>query len=201
MCYPPHQYCQHHSCSSKGTLLDEISFSNASPVPRSTGQKDISMQDNHIHNTLQPPIICNTIQSIHPKVEQDFQQLVSKTEDKKRHDGLLSLLHRFHIIFDTTKHNIANTPINHVINTLPHSPPAQRSYPQPNIEEPMYKICQEFLKAGLISESCSPYAAPALFVKKSDGKNRLVSDYKKLNLVPRKDLSPLPNMEDTIQKL
>ncbi|CAF1194496.1 unnamed protein product, partial [Didymodactylos carnosus] len=201
MCYRPHQYCQHHSCSSKGTLLGETSFSDTSPVPRSTGQKDISTQDNHIYNTIQPPIICNTIQSIHPKVEHDIQQLVSKTEDKKRHDDLLSLLHRFHIIFDTTKHNIANTPINHVINTLPHSPPAQRPYPQPNTEESMYKICQEFLKAGLISESHSPYAAPALLVKKSDGKDRLVIDYKKLNLVTIKDSSPLPNMEDTIQKL
>ncbi|CAF1172496.1 unnamed protein product [Didymodactylos carnosus] len=176
MCYPPHQYCQHHPCSSKGTLLGETSFSDTSSVPRSTGQKDISTQDNHIYNTIQPPIICNTIQSIHPKVEHDIQQLVSKTEDKNRHDDLLSLLHRFHIIFDTTKHNIANTPINHVINTLPHSPPAQRPYPQPNTEESMYKICQEFLKAGLISESHSPYAAPALLVKKSDGKDRLVID-------------------------
>ncbi|CAF1179925.1 unnamed protein product, partial [Didymodactylos carnosus] len=201
MCYPPHQYCQHYSCSSKGTLLGETSFSDASPVPRSTEQKDISTQDNHIHNTIQPPIICNRIQSIHPKVEQDIQQLVSKTEDKKRHDDLPSLLHRFHIIFDTTKHNIANTPINHVINTLPHSPPAQRPYPQPNTEESMYKICQEFLKAGLISEFHSRYAAPALLLKKSDGKNRLVIDYKKLNLVTIKDLSPFPNMENTIQKL
>ncbi|CAF1641274.1 unnamed protein product, partial [Rotaria magnacalcarata] len=42
-------------------------------------------------------------------------------------------------IFDTTKHNIARTPIPHVINTIPHSPPASRPYPQPDKEEAMYK--------------------------------------------------------------
>ncbi|CAF4618796.1 unnamed protein product [Rotaria magnacalcarata] len=60
---------------------------------------------------------------------------------------------------------------------------------------------QEFLKAGLISESHSPYAAPAILVKKKDGSYRFVVDYKKLNLITIKDSSPLPNMEDTIRKL
>ncbi|CAF4507246.1 unnamed protein product, partial [Didymodactylos carnosus] len=65
----------------------------------------------------------------------------------------------------------------------------------------MYKIIQEFLKAGLITESNSPYAALAILVKKKDGNHRLVIDYKKLNLLTIKDSSPLPNMEDTIRKL
>ncbi|CAF4545285.1 unnamed protein product, partial [Rotaria magnacalcarata] len=93
------------------------------------------------------------------------------------------------------------TPIPHVINTIPHSPPASRAYPQPDREEVMYELIQEFLKAGLISESHSPYAAPAMLIKKKDNSFRLVVDYKKLNAITIKDSSPLPNMEDTIFKL
>ncbi|CAF4448439.1 unnamed protein product, partial [Rotaria magnacalcarata] len=108
---------------------------------------------------------------------------------------------RFHTAFDATKHNIARTRIHHVINTIPHSPPASRPYPQPDTEEAMYKLIQEFLKAGLITASHSPYAAPAILVKKKDKSFRLVVDYKRLNAITIKDSSPLPNMEDTIQKL
>ncbi len=62
-------------------------------------------------------------------------------------------------------------------------------------------VRQEFINANLITESHSPYAAPAFLVKKHDGTHRLVVDYKKLNLITIKDSSPLPNMEDTIRKL
>ncbi|CAF4268197.1 unnamed protein product, partial [Rotaria magnacalcarata] len=104
-------------------------------------------------------------------------------------------------IFDTTKYNIARTPIPHVINTIPHSPPASRPYPQPDKEDAMYKLVQEFLEAGLITESNSPYAAPAILLKKKDNSFRFVVDYKRLNAITIKDSSPLPNMEDTVQKL
>ncbi|CAF4307187.1 unnamed protein product, partial [Rotaria magnacalcarata] len=39
--------------------------------------------------------------------------------------------------FDITKHSIAHTRIEHVINTVPHSPPASRPYTQPDKEEAM----------------------------------------------------------------
>ncbi|CAF1633476.1 unnamed protein product, partial [Didymodactylos carnosus] len=97
--------------------------------------------------------------------------------------------------------NIAKTPISHIINTVPHSPPACRPYPQPRHEEALYNIIQEFLKAGLITESSSPYAASAMLVDKGDGKTRLVVDFKKLNRVTIKDSSPMPNMGETIRKL
>ena len=144
---------------------------------------------------------CNNIKSIHPTVDEHLHMLVNKLEDKSLQNDLYSLLVRFQSTFDVTKHNIANTPIQHVINTIPHSPPACKPYPQPDKEEPMYKLVQEFLQAGLIQESHSPYAAPAILVKKKDGSFRFVVDYKKLNLITIKDSSPLPNMEDTIRKL
>ena len=99
------------------------------------------------------------------------------------------------------QHNIAKTTIHHVINTIPHAPPACRPYPQPDKESDLYKLIQEFLQAGLIQESHSPYAAPAFLIKKKDGSFRFVVDYKKLNLITIKDSSPLPNMEETLRNL
>jgi predicted aspartyl protease len=99
------------------------------------------------HKYPNTQIFCNTIQSLNPAVETDIRALVQKINNKQQQDQLYSLLVRFHRIFDVTKHNIANTPINHVINTVPHSPPACRPYPQPDKEEAMYKLIQEFLQA------------------------------------------------------
>ena len=130
-----------------------------------------------------------------------LQRLIDHIGSADERDKLASLLYRFHDVFDTSKHNISSTSINHVIRTIPHSPPASKAYPNPDKEEALYKIIQEFLAAGLISESNSPYAAPAILVKKSDGTNRLVVDYKKLNLITIKDSSPLPNIEDVLRKL
>ncbi|CAF1281573.1 unnamed protein product [Rotaria magnacalcarata] len=146
-------------------------------------------------------VISNSPHFINPIVLQHIHSLVEKIPHNQQRQDLLSLLMRFHTAFDTTKHNIARTRIHHVINTIPHSPPASRPYPQPDTEEAMYKLIQEFLKAGLITASHSPYAAPAILVKKKDKSFRLVVDYKRLNAITIKDSSPLPNMEDTIQKL
>ena len=65
----------------------------------------------------------------------------------------------------------------------------------------MYNVIQEFLNAELITESHSPYVAPAFLAKKHDDTHRFVDDYKKLNLITIKDSSPLLNMETTVRKL
>ncbi|CAF3985539.1 unnamed protein product, partial [Rotaria sp. Silwood1] len=144
---------------------------------------------------------CNTIRTSITSVDNHIQTLVKTIENKQHRDRLYSLLTRFSKTFDISKHNIAKTSIHHVINTIPHSPPACKPYPQPDKEQAMYKLMREFLQAGLISESHSPYAAPAILIKKKDGSYRFVVDYKRLNLVTIKDSSPLPNMEDAIRKL
>ena len=144
---------------------------------------------------------CATVSSIHSSTEKNIHNLVNHILEIRQRQDLLSLLLRFHKLFDITKHNIANTPIPHVINTVPHSPPACKPYPQPDTVEIMYNMIQEFVRAGLVTESHSPYAAPAFLVKKHDASHRFVVDYKRLNLITIKDSSPLPNMEDTIQKL
>ena len=158
-----------------------------------------SKQNNHSHS--KHTSYCNTISSSRLSVNNHIDELVQSIQNKKHREDLRSLLAHFSHTFDISKHNIANTLIHHVINTVPHSPPACKPYPQPDKGQAMYKLIQEFLRADLISESHSPYAAPAILVKKKDGSYRFVVDYKKLNLITIKDSSPLPNMEDALRKL
>lgn len=178
---------------SKTDNLNNIA-SSSSPLMSSSRRSDRPRDIPHNRS-------CNNIQKCDATITNHLDALVKPINDQHHRNLLRALIARFGRNFDTTSHNIANTPIHHVINTVPHSPPACRPYPQPDKEEPMYKLMQEFLQAGLISESHSPYAAPAILVKKKDGSFRFVVDYKKLNLVTIKDSSPLPNMEDTIRKL
>jgi hypothetical protein len=148
-----------------------------------------------------PTFYCNSIQRCPPTLNRHLTELVKSIGNEFHRKDLYNLLIRFAKIFDSSKHSIANTSIHHVINTVRHSPPACKPYPQPDKEQAMYQLIQEFLQAGLISESYSPYAAPAILVKKKDGSYRFVVDYKKLNLITIKDSSPLPNMEDALRKL
>ena len=125
--------------------------------------------------------------------------LLKKLDDEAQRTQISSLLSRFSDLFDTSTHNISKIFIKHVFNTIPHSPPAFRPHRNP---EETQKVIDEFLDAGIIHESHSPYAAPAFIVpRKNNRPCRLVVDYRALNKITIPDASPLPHIEDTLQEL
>ena len=60
------------------------------------------------------------------------------------------------------------------------------------------KFLEENLRKGYIIPSKSPLASPVFFVKKKDGKLRMVQDYRKLNDITIKNRYPLPLASDII---
>jgi hypothetical protein len=54
----------------------------------------------------------------------------------------------------------------------------------------------ELLEKGYIHPSSSPWGAPAIFVLKKDGTQRLCVDYHALNEVTIKNMYPLPRIDD-----
>ena len=68
-------------------------------------------------------------------------------------------------------------------------------------EETLSQWLDEQLKAGLIVESNSRYVAPCFFIPKKDGTLRLVQDYRRLNQHTIKDKTPLPLINEVIDKL
>ena len=68
-------------------------------------------------------------------------------------------------------------------------------------EKALNQWLDEQLKAGLIVESKSRYAAPCFYILKKDGSLQLVQDYRKLNQVMIKDKIPPPLIGEVIDKL
>ena len=68
-----------------------------------------------------------------------------------------------------------------------------------NIE--MKRYLKAYLANGFIRPSKSPAAAPVMFVKRPDGKLRLVVDYRGLNKVTVKNRFPLPLIPEMLDRL
>lgn len=62
-------------------------------------------------------------------------------------------------------------------------------------------IVKDLLEKGIIRESESEYASPILLVKKKDGSDRMVVDYRALNQITVKVRHPLPLINDHVDML
>ena len=65
----------------------------------------------------------------------------------------------------------------------------------------MKKIIDQNVENGLMTPCSSPLAAPTLLVRKSNGKWRLVCDYRQLNTVTTSDSYPLPEIMDCVNEI
>ena len=57
------------------------------------------------------------------------------------------------------------------------------------------------LAENVVQESNSPWASPIVLAKKKDGSLRFCVDYRRLNAVTRKDVFPLPRIDDLLDKM
>ncbi|GFV80549.1 retrovirus-related Pol polyprotein from transposon 17.6 [Trichonephila clavipes] len=57
------------------------------------------------------------------------------------------------------------------------------------------------LDEGIVQPSESPWSSPIVLVRKKDGSWRFCVDYRKLNSVTKKDVYPLPRIDDTLDCL
>ena len=71
----------------------------------------------------------------------------------------------------------------------------------PNEQEELDRFIKENVDKGYIVPSKSPISSPVFFIKKKDGKLRLIQDYRKLNEITIKNTYPLPLASDIINKL
>lgn len=81
-------------------------------------------------------------------------------------------------------------------------PVCQRPYRMSESEKAITReITDDLLKNGIIRNSNSAYASPALLVDKSSGTKRLCVDYRQLNKITVKEKYPMPMIEDLIDRL
>lgn len=92
--------------------------------------------------------------------------------------------------------------VKHVINVKDSLPIKQVPRRIPfHMREEVDKIIEDMRKQGVIEESQSPWISPAVLVRKKDGTIRFCVDYRKLNIVTKKDSYPLPRIDDILDQL
>ena len=90
----------------------------------------------------------------------------------------------------------------HTIETGDSAPVCQQPWRVPFALRPeLTKMINDMLGAKVIQESSSPWASPIVLVRKKDGSLRFCADYRRLNAVTRKDVYPLPRIDDLLDQL
>ncbi|GFW23684.1 retrovirus-related Pol polyprotein from transposon 297 [Trichonephila clavipes] len=123
--------------------------------------------------------------------------------DEQR-NKLSELLRKFSGLFTKTdKSTAAKTNVKHRIFTGDHAPINQRAYRvSPTERRIIHEEIQKMLDEGIVQPSESPWSSPIVLVrKKKDGSWRFCVDYRKLNSVTKKDVYPLPRIDDTLDCL
>ncbi|KAK1600979.1 hypothetical protein QYE76_016730 [Lolium multiflorum] len=120
-------------------------------------------------------------------------QLVSGADDAE-HPLLTHLLQQHDAIFEEPRDLPPPRACDHRIHLLPGSAPvAVRPYRYPQLQkDELERQCTLMLAAGIIRISTSPFSAPVLLVRKSDGTWRFCIDYRALNALTIKDKFPIP---------
>ena len=92
--------------------------------------------------------------------------------------------------------------VKHTIDTGDSQPIKQQPYRTPMIyREQMAEMIEDMQAQGIVQPSSSPWASPVVLVPKKDGTVRFCIDYRRLNAVSRKDVYPLPRIEDILSTL
>ena len=69
------------------------------------------------------------------------------------------------------------------------------------LREEMARQIDHMQAAGVIQASTSPWASPAVMVRKKDGTHRFCIDYRQLNSITKADTYPLPRIDDLLDQL
>lgn len=64
------------------------------------------------------------------------------------------------------------------------------------MRQTVLKQVREWIEAGVVRPSRSPWASPVVVVPKKDGSSRICVDYRRVNKATRRDAYPLPNLDD-----
>ncbi|CAF4395313.1 unnamed protein product, partial [Didymodactylos carnosus] len=191
---------------STGRTLFRPSYNCKEQMPIIMSNNLLEIKDHqgfvNIYNPSNYPCVLTKEENKKLTPEKHIENLVKSISKQNEREKFRKVLLQFKHLFDTSGMSVAKTEVVHAINTQPHAPPSSKFYPlTAEKEKAMFQISQELLDSGLITKAKSEYASPALLMPKSDGSRRLVIDYKKLNNITIKDQYPLPNMEQTIQRL
>lgn len=132
-----------------------------------------------------------------------FAHCIDANLDATQRERITSLLSKFRSSFDCTQTSLGRTStVTHSVDTGSHAPLRQRPYRvSPTERRTIEDHVTDMLQRGVIRPSKSPWASPVVLVKKKDGSIRFCVDYRRLNTITRKDVYPLPRIDDALDCL
>ena len=109
----------------------------------------------------------------------------------------------YHDIFALEKNELGCTSaVEHEIHIVDSEPFKERfrRIPPPLLEE-VHASLRDMLDAGTIHPSQSPWCNAVLLVRKKDGTLRFCMDFRQLNAQTKKDLYPLPRIQEALESM
>ena len=123
------------------------------------------------------------------------------TPEQKK--SMIELITEYRHVFAATTEEMGRTNlVMHTIDTGDSKPIRSQPY-RHSLEErrEMKRQIEENIAIGVLEPSSSPWSSPVVFAKKKDGTLRLCGDFRKLNAITRKDVYPLPRIDDALDRL
>lgn len=137
------------------------------------------------------------------QVPQEFDIETGDHLQPSERDELLSLIEKYRHLFTSSDNPIRQTHVaEHVIDTGDSRPIHQHPYRHSPFErQQIEQQVEEMLRDGIIRESHSPWSSPVVLVKKPNGTWRFCVDFRRVNEVTKKDVHPLPRIDDILDVL
>lgn len=144
-----------------------------------------------------------TSNSLSPEDLDAISRTVSHDLPAIQRSQLINLLVRYSTLFDLPHLplGIARN-VYHHIDTGDTRPLRQRPYRVSDAERKLIeKEVDDMLSRNIIRPSSSPWASPVVLVTKKDGSIRFCIDFRRLNKVTRKDVYPMPRIDDALDSM
>ena len=135
-----------------------------------------------------------------------IQKLIEGVDDSIPESACLALeaiLFKYRDVFSQDENDLGQTDIvMHHIDTGNARPVRQplRRYPPAHVEV-ISEYVNNMLKQNTIEPASSPWASNVVLVKKKDGSFRCCIDYRRLNSVTKRDVYPLPRIDDCLDAM
>ena len=168
-------------------------------LPRSTIIGRVESYENEEKITNETPASIKRV--LNPTVNEVKIENTMLLKDQK--DQMNHLINKkFKHLFEEIENHGGAVKVSHHIDTGSARPISQPPYrasikEREAIEEQMTVM----LKKGVIRPSRSPWAARVVMVKKKNGKLRFCLDFRGLNKLTKKDVYPLPRIDDSLASL
>ncbi|UYV66772.1 K02A2.6-like, partial [Cordylochernes scorpioides] len=138
-----------------------------------------------------------------PDVRECLISMISTDLEETKKNRLLTCLNEFADIFDFEKKSFpVSGEIKHKIDTSVYPPVRHRPYRvSPAERRVIQSEVEKMMETKIIRPSSSPWASPVILVRKKDGSLRFCVDYRRLNKITKKDVYPLPRIDDALDTL